>query len=110
MPVQPPTTLKPLARAKEIAAATAKQHSSIRVEGTGESNHANEAGAGVTVVERLRGNARLLAPKEVAQILKVHQETVYLLIRNDGLPSVRVGRVRRIDSVLLANWLSERSC
>lgn len=87
----------------------AKKCTSLRVEGTGESNHANQAGAGVTVVERLRGNARLLAPKEVAQILGVHQETVYLLIRNDGLPSIRVGRARRVDSASLAEWIAERS-
>lgn len=110
MPVQPHTTPTPFVPAGENAAALASNTSPRRVERTGESNRAHEIGAGMSVVEQLRGHARLLAPKEAAQILKVHPETIYLLMKKGSLPSIRVGRARRIDSVLLANWLSERSC
>lgn len=77
---------------------------------TGATSLSPKAVAPMSVVEQLRGLARLLAPKEVADILQIHVESVYLLMKQDGLPSIRIGRSRRVDSVLLAKWLEERSC
>lgn len=79
------------------------------VDNAGGTNLPPAAGAAVSVVEQLRGLARLLSAKEVADILQIHVESVYLLMKRDGLPNVLVGRSRRIDSVLLAAWLEERS-
>jgi len=64
----------------------------------------------MSVVEQLRGLARLLSAKEAAQILRIHPESLYLLIKKDGLPTTRIGRSLRIDAVLLAAWIEERSC
>jgi excisionase family DNA binding protein len=63
----------------------------------------------MTIVEQLRTLACLLSAKEVAEILKVHQETVYTLVRDEGLPSIRIGRARRFDGALVAKWIEQRS-
>jgi excisionase family DNA binding protein len=63
----------------------------------------------MTIIEQLRTLACLLSAKEVARILKVHQETVYILIRDEGLPSIRIGRSHRFDGALLARWIERRS-
>ena len=68
-----------------------------------------KGGERMTVVTQLGRLARLLSSKEVAAILQVHQETVYTLIRDEGLPSIRVGRTHRFDGALVANWIEQRS-
>jgi excisionase family DNA binding protein len=68
-----------------------------------------EGGERMTLVEKLGRLSRLLSTKEVAEILRIHQETVYTLVRDEGLPSVRIGRARRFDGVLVAKWIEQRS-
>ena len=49
----------------------------------------------------------LLAPREVALLLNVSRETVYRLLRNGQLPSVRVGGQLRVPKRALAQRLAE---
>ena len=50
---------------------------------------------------------RLLTVVEVAEnILNIKPERVYTLIREGLLPSVRLGRQVRIDSIALEEWIS----
>jgi excisionase family DNA binding protein len=47
---------------------------------------------------------------QVAQYLKLKsRNTVYTLIRNDGLPTMRIGGSRRISKIRLQTWIKQRS-
>lgn len=48
---------------------------------------------------------KILTIAEVAELLKVHPITVYRMIKQGRLPSFRIGRVLRFDSVQLEDWL-----
>jgi excisionase family DNA binding protein len=50
----------------------------------------------------------LLSVADVAVQLGVCRQTVYNLIYHEGLPSMVVGRLRRIDPESLRRWLKER--
>lgn len=50
----------------------------------------------------------LLSVADVAVQLGVCRQTVYNLIYHEGLPSIVVGRLRRIDAESLRQWLKER--
>jgi excisionase family DNA binding protein len=50
----------------------------------------------------------LLSVAEVAMQLGVCRQTVYNLIYHEGLPTIRVGKLRRIDPESLHAWLKER--
>jgi excisionase family DNA binding protein len=49
-----------------------------------------------------------LSIADVAIQLGVCRQTVYNYIYREGLPSLLVGRIRRIDPVSLGNWLKQR--
>ena len=51
---------------------------------------------------------KVLTVKETADVLKVQPQWVYKMIRNDGLPCIRLGRRLRIDEDSLLKWLAER--
>jgi excisionase family DNA binding protein len=50
----------------------------------------------------------LLSVQEVADILGVCRQTVYNWMYREGLPSILVGRVRRVHPQSLSRWLAER--
>ena len=50
----------------------------------------------------------LLRPEEAAEFLKISRATLYVLMERGQIPSVRVGRARRIPSEALKRWLKER--
>ena len=50
----------------------------------------------------------LLSIADVAIQLGVCRQTVYNFIYREGLPSIVVGRIRRIDPDSLGTWLKER--
>mgnify|MGYP001771049981 CR=1 FL=1 len=50
----------------------------------------------------------LLRPEEAAQFLKISRATLYVLMERGQIPSVRIGRARRIPSEVLKKWLKER--
>jgi excisionase family DNA binding protein len=47
----------------------------------------------------------LLTPEEAAESLKVSRDTVYTLIRLRALPSVKIGRSRRIPAASLRAYV-----
>ena len=51
---------------------------------------------------------KVLTVKETAEVLKVKPQSVYKMIRCDGLPSIHLGRQIRIDEGSLDKWLAER--
>lgn len=51
---------------------------------------------------------KILTVKETADVLKVKPQSVYKMIRRDGLPSIHLGRQIRIDEGSLDKWLAER--
>ena len=54
------------------------------------------------------GFMKVLTVKETADVLKVKPQWVYRMMRNDGLPCIRLGRQIRIDEESLEKWLAER--
>ena len=50
----------------------------------------------------------LLTPEQVAEALGVSRARVYVLLRG-GLPSLLIGRSRRIPADVLRRWVEERS-
>ena len=51
---------------------------------------------------------KVLTVKEKADVLKVKPQWVYRMMRNDGLPCIRLGRQIRVDEESLEKWLAER--
>jgi len=49
----------------------------------------------------------LLRPEEAAQILGVSRATLYQLIRAGKMPSVKIGRSRRIHAEALRKWVTQ---
>jgi excisionase family DNA binding protein len=54
------------------------------------------------------GQPLLLSIADVAVMLGVCRQTVYTFIYREGLPSILVGRIRRVHPDSLENWLRER--
>lgn len=50
----------------------------------------------------------MLTVKETADLLKVKPQWVYAMLRQGGLPFIRLGRQIRIDEDSLEKWLLER--
>lgn len=50
-----------------------------------------------------------LSPKQIADLLKVHAETVYRWIRDGKLPAVEVGQQYRVRRADLNTFLEERT-
>ena len=50
----------------------------------------------------------LLSIAETAEVLGICRQTVYNYIYHEGLPSIVVGRIRRIHPASLNKWLLER--
>jgi excisionase family DNA binding protein len=51
----------------------------------------------------------LLKPTEAAESLRVSRAKVYAMLAAGELPSVRVGRFRRIPVLALRQWVEKRS-
>lgn len=50
----------------------------------------------------------LLSVADVAKQLRVCRQTVYNLMYREGLPTILMGKVRRVDPESLRSWLKER--
>lgn len=57
---------------------------------------------------RLIDQPILLSVADVATQLGVCRQTVYNLIYREGLPTIQMGKLRRIDPESLHAWLKER--
>jgi excisionase family DNA binding protein len=51
----------------------------------------------------------VLTIKEISDLLRVHQSTVYKLVREGKIPSFRVGSDWRFRRDLIERWVAERS-
>jgi len=49
---------------------------------------------------------KILTVKETADVLKVKPQRVYRMMRDDGLPCIRLGRQVRVDEDSLKKWLN----
>jgi excisionase family DNA binding protein len=49
----------------------------------------------------------VLTPEEVAEVLRLSRSTAYHLIEAGELPSVRIGRLRRVRKADLERWMEE---
>jgi excisionase family DNA binding protein len=58
-----------------------------------------------SIIEYLRNQRELWTIKRAARALAHHPETVYTLIKNNGLPATKDGRRWKIDPIRLADWL-----
>ena len=50
----------------------------------------------------------LLTVAQVAETLNIGKTKVYELIRQEGLPIVRIGSVIRVSAASLAQWIAQR--
>ncbi|KAA9012403.1 helix-turn-helix domain-containing protein [Niallia endozanthoxylica] len=48
---------------------------------------------------------KLLSVPEVARVLNIKEDRAYKLIRAGNLPSVRIGRLVRVDESKLQKWI-----
>jgi len=53
---------------------------------------------------------KILTVKETADALRVKPQRVYRMMRNDGLPYIRLGRQVRVDEDSLKTWLAAHRC
>jgi excisionase family DNA binding protein len=53
---------------------------------------------------------KILTVKETADALRVKPQRVYRMIRNEGLPFIRLGRQVRVDEDSLKKWLTAHRC
>lgn len=53
---------------------------------------------------------KVLTVKETADVLKVKPQSVYRMIRSDGLPCIRLGRQVRVDEDDLKQWVADHRC
>jgi excisionase family DNA binding protein len=54
-------------------------------------------------------SALLLRPIEVAELLGISRSKVFEMLASEELPAVRFGRVVRVPSVELDEWIRERT-
>jgi excisionase family DNA binding protein len=52
---------------------------------------------------------QVLTVKEVCDLLRVHQTTLYRLIKAGGIPSFRIGSDYRFQQDLIERWMAEES-
>ncbi|HVN91417.1 MAG TPA: helix-turn-helix domain-containing protein [Candidatus Binataceae bacterium] len=52
--------------------------------------------------------SRLITVRELAAYLRVHPTTVYRLLRQEKIPSFRVGSDWRFDREAIERWMSEK--
>ena len=48
----------------------------------------------------------LLSPDETCEVIGVKRSTLFKLLETGDIPSIKVGRLRRIPIVLLRNWIT----
>ena len=53
-------------------------------------------------------NPELLTPDEAADILPLSRSTIYELLRTGALPSLRIGRSRRVRTDAIRAFIDER--
>jgi excisionase family DNA binding protein len=59
----------------------------------------------ITTGKEIRRMDTVLTAAEVAQLLRIHLSTVYRLIKNNGLPGIRVGSDWRFSQEAIEKWM-----
>jgi len=68
-----------------------------------------QRGCSATKATGETGNrSRLITVRELAAYLRVHPTTVYRLLRQEKIPSFRVGSDWRFDREAIERWMSEK--
>ena len=49
-----------------------------------------------------------LTAQQVAEIFQVHVETIYVLIKEDGLPAAKIGHRWRFEESKVRDWFENR--
>ena len=68
-----------------------------------------ELGCAVKAINDNQISIRLLRIKEAAEMLAVSPITVYRMCESGELPSVTLGRARRVPESRLAEWIAQHS-
>lgn len=63
----------------------------------------------MSILKKLREQKEALNVKELAQLLRVTQDTVLRWVRKRQMPAIRVGDVIRFDPGVLADWIELQS-
>ena len=53
--------------------------------------------------------ARILTVSELSEFLKIHKSTVYRLLREEGLPGIRIGSDWRFSVDAIEQWLRDHT-
>ncbi len=56
----------------------------------------------------LASNKVLLTPQEAADALSINRSTLYVLLMRGEIPSILIGRARRIPVQILEEWIAGR--
>lgn len=51
----------------------------------------------------------ILNPKEVAEYLGIGRSKCYELLRSNGFPVLKLGRLKRVSQSALADWISKHT-
>ena len=51
----------------------------------------------------------ILTVKEVSELLKIHESTVYKMIREGRIPAFKIGSDWRFSTDLIMRWMAEHS-
>jgi excisionase family DNA binding protein len=62
-----------------------------------------------TIVERLRAMKKAISVTELAVILGLSRNTVYIYVRKGHIPSYRLRGTVRLDPVVIARWLEQQA-
>jgi excisionase family DNA binding protein len=52
---------------------------------------------------------KVMTVREVAQFLRVHQTTIYRLLRTDGIPAFKVGSDWRFSQQAVEAWMKKNT-
>jgi len=56
----------------------------------------------------LASNKLLLTPQEAAKALSINRSTLYALLMREEIPSILIGRARRIPVQVLEDWIARK--
>ena len=51
----------------------------------------------------------ILTVKEVSELLKIHEDTVYKMVREGRIPAFRVGSDWRFQKDQIVHWIAEQT-
>jgi excisionase family DNA binding protein len=63
----------------------------------------------MSLVERLKGQTKVLRAAELASLLEVTPQHIYKLAATGRMPSIRVARAIRFDPQQVATWLLQNA-